>query len=605
MSMTISALLAVFVAVVCGNAGLACVFYMHTHEATTLINKTGMMRAFVRELQTIALLYGTGVESSDRKLPMLLRQMKRQSVQIGTIPGTKNAQMLVHGLEIYVTNFTTAVQEFYLHHNVTLYTSRPLTSLDVNGRYNFLLRIRAGDPHRWRPVIRMMDNQHAVFDRAYNDFNHMASSVVEHANKQNTILLALILISTLCALCVGATCVYVTRLHGNIIQVAATSEMKSDVYKSVLSNLNHELKGFIMRLRHVAEDALPEYENSILSKMMDHLTFALSTLSRRCDSSVAPRHVLVDLRHLAEVVRTMFPDIIVETDSASQLMGDPGYYYAIMHQMVRNARVHGKGQVVLKMSSRSLVVTNGPGMHHARLTALSNADALALCESGKVGTHTSSGQGLRDVQWVSNQIGAEFSLRFVPELVIATLLFCTSVTVHPEGPSEDSVASDASLPAAPRPPLALLVVDDDRIPRIQSKSILKKMAPEIALNGWDQGRHECVHNPRVLVLGHDEPNIADIIAWVRNAVAAGHMVVGLIDYFIEYSGGRVLLGTDVTSAVISACEDLPKDRVALYIRSGNDSIDDEQNYLRHGAHGMISKVLPISTLLEIVQRHVK
>ena len=216
----------------------------------------------------------------------------------------------------------------------------------------------------------------------FSEGAHMASSVVEHANRENAVLVALILISTLCALCVGATCVYVTRLHGNIIQVAATSEMKSDVYKSVLSNLNHELKGFIMRLRHVTEDALPEYENSILSRMMDHLTFALSTLSRRCDSSVSPRHVLVDLCHLAEVVRTMFPDIIVETDGACQLMGDPGYHYAIMYQMVRNACVHGTGQVVLKMNSRSLVVINGPGMHHARLAALSNADALALCESG-------------------------------------------------------------------------------------------------------------------------------------------------------------------------------------------------------------------------------
>ena len=588
------------VIVVCANIGVAIHCYFHAESGTEAVNDMGKMRALTREIQHCTAIYGAGIEENDKMLPMMLANLMAMAQRWEGNRATPHVQ----GLKTYVSAYTTAVDAFYASHNLTLYTSPPLKMLDGNGRYNLLAKVRTDDASNWRPVVRKIHDEVTRFNQYYSEFDSLVEGAVDDVQTRLRVTFALTLSTTLLSMFTILMYIYKANAHAEERARVGATEANARTYRAVLNNLNHEFKGFTVRLRHLTQGTS---KGTALGRMLDHLNFALSTLGRRCDSHASPRKVLVDLHHLAQVVQTMLPDITIETDIKFQLLGDPGYYYAAMYQISRNAHVHGTAPFVMKIDDRGIVMTNSPGKHHARLVKLSAADALVLCESGEVGTVTSSGHGLRDVQWVAGQIGVDFSIQFLPGMVTTSLLFTTATQIsipqiaYPEPPI-DSVAIVVNTPGVTTDtrPVALLVVDDDKIPRMTGKGIAKKLLPEVALDEWDAQRQECIGNPRVCVLGHDEPNIDEIVEWVRSAVATGNRVIALIDYFIEYSGGVVLLGTALITAVLAACKDLPEGSVLMYIRSGNDTVENEQDYIRKGAHGMISKALQTSEVASLI-----
>ena len=579
-------------AIALGNVGVAIYVYIKAENGSNLINSTGKLRALTRHAQHHMTIYGVGSETNDKLLPHILAKLCNLALYTDGIFGGDTAARASEGLVNYVTNYITGVNSFYAFHNITLYTSPVFDTLDVDSRYKYLLQMRYKDPSNWSPVIGKIYDEFTVFKVHYSIFDSMVEDTVGYVNMQQKVLVGLTVTSTLLLMFLGLWYVYLVRSNAKREAFAQITQAKAETYQSVLNNLNHELKGFSMRLRHVAEEALKDTDYVMLDRMLDHLNFSLRTIDQRCNSSLSTSNVLIDLTNLADVVQTMLPDITIETSGKNEVIGDPGYYYAAMYQIARNACIHGMPPFVMKIDECGIVMTNSPGKHHTKLLALSTSDALLLCKSGNVGTVTSSGQGLRDVQQVSQIICADFSIQFVPGMVIASLLF--------REPVLESTMITKSVTLANKRPKAILIVDDDKIPRLQGKGIAKKLLPDVALDEWDPVLQECTGNPRVCILGHNEPNIDQIIKWVRNTIAAGNMVVALIDYFLEYGGGIVLLGTTLMEAVTLACKDLPEGSVILYIRSGNDSVDNEKEYIHAGAHGMISKALKPCAVVDII-----
>ena len=107
-------------------------------------------------------------------------------------------------------------------------------------------------------------------------------------------------------------------------------------------------------------------------------------------------------------------------------------------------------------------------------------------------------------------------------------------------------------------------------------------------------------NERLFVCGHEPPDTSQIELWIRYMLAQNRRIFGLIDFILEYGGGTVMEGTNIVSGLRTTLNDEPRNKIILYMRSGNDTVEDEQLYKAHGADGMISKCTAISDLINIL-----
>ena len=227
-------------------------------------------------------------------------------------------------------------------------------------------------------------------------------AVADIETHQNTVLVITMLMIIIHML---ITCI-MCRLYQYNIAIETSLEVQNDraeVYEKVISNINHEMKGFINRINIVVDcwtSFVPTNVSNDMWNMMKHLGFCLTTIDTRCSSfsnkQILTRKIGVDLEHICSVLQTMLPSIKVMLNSNKSIIGDPAFLYCILYQICRNACIHGVSPVILTYNGTSISVVNNAGRTNEMLSKLTYEEALELCMSGSVGTIVSSGRGLKD-----------------------------------------------------------------------------------------------------------------------------------------------------------------------------------------------------------------
>lgn len=471
-----------------------------------------------------------------------------------------------------------------------------------------------------------------VYPPFYDTFDKETAGYVQEMRSATIVMFCcgnVIIIGFFWVMCMLFKSRGVEHAHMVDAQKAESSAHSSQV---AIRAMNHDMKGMIQRIRDTLETK--DYEQT--DTIMQHFVHVLSTLSVKCEMwsnnncNVNLRNTKFDVRVVMQLIANVLSDIQIETvgSNSTEIIGDESILYIILYQLCRNACVHGSGPrtMVFDTVKGCLELTNGPGKNHGVLVGLSNKAALAVCMSGKVGTNVSSGQGIVEIQALCKLIGANFTLEFkkdpasvktrVSNLVKLEEADCCAVTIcEPlaceKGEIGVGMADVDDQPLSSK--CALLVMDDSRIVRKQSRKIFKEVVRDekdadalvAAVDAaWCNPIDECNFD-RLLVLGDKPPTIMDAIyEWIDKAVKQGYHVIGLIDMNLEYDSGICELGTDVIRQIRTHMSaSIEKDHthtVTLVIRSGNDTIADETQYKEAGADGMISKGQPFKTVVSNV-----
>lgn len=591
-------------------ASVATVFYVREGRSCDVINTAGTIRMYTRYIQKMTIGYGVGSPKNDGDVFIYILRLHKNARMVDGIIGSNDATQLTNDVSQYVYRYTTATDAFYAARGVSL---RLLSLQSHSGRqyelHDKLMEMRRNST-QWTQAVGLLRNETEVFNDFVHRANELVNRVAQDAADSQRVLFGVVIGSISIMLMSLVFFIRVNHLQSvkNIKTVRNSTEVS--VYRKVITNLNHELKGYIVKLRDACESAVANRDSSLLEKLIDHLAHSLSTLNSRgnAEHCTTLRCVPIDIKELAETVQAVLPEIsVIDNRSGGfhNYSGDPGFVYALMYQISRNATVHGTPPYTMQLADHRIIISNGPGKHHAKLMTLNQKECDALCRSGELGTRTSSDQGLRDVDLVCAKIGAKFALRFEQETVTAILDFPRDDSSE-HGSLKSNTIELSILPSdeSTNPqhhPFSCLVLDDDTIPRVQIKSIAKKLMPDVVLD-WDKKTNQCKQS-RVLSWGcKNVPpiEVGTLLEWIQLELATGAFVVMLIDYYIECRGGHVIIGTDLVSAIVSALGS-KRQRALIYIRSGNDSVEDEANYIAHGADGMISKATRINDTIQRIR----
>jgi len=145
--------------------------------------------------------------------------------------------------------------------------------------------------------------------------------------------------------------------------------------------------------------------------------------------------------------------------------------------------------------------------------------------------------------------------------------------------------------------IALMVIDDDKIARLQGPRILQKLTQCDKIVLSEEGT--ITDHPYLYVEGTCVPIVSDLAAWILKREQQGCKVIAVFDQNIELSAGECVLGTDL----IFELRNTFQMNTVFFIRSGNDTCDDEAFYKRKGADGMISKTYKLPRILHMINNH--
>jgi len=145
--------------------------------------------------------------------------------------------------------------------------------------------------------------------------------------------------------------------------------------------------------------------------------------------------------------------------------------------------------------------------------------------------------------------------------------------------------------------IALMVIDDDKIARLQGPRILQKLTQCDKIVLSEEGT--ITDHPYLYVEGTCVPIVSDLAAWILKREQQGCKVIAVFDQNIELSAGECALGTDL----IFELRNTFQMNTVFFIRSGNDMCDDEAFYKRKGADGMISKTYKLPRILHMINNH--
>lgn len=612
--------------------------YIRLYNIPTEIDATGQLRHDLVHFHHMSAVYGLGDTDSDLHVEAYGHHLQ-QTISDGTCAESYK-QYPIYSIS-HALGYIHNVTQFYRSHGIDTSSRNSLVAamaLRVNSTnknmsnaidevqlhtimqmHVFLTDFRHGD--EWLQVIGALRDSNTMISTAVRSID---TCVKVHVKDSKHLMAILFSISGLACTLLIVAFGCMLHLHHLLRKVEHYS-----IYKQVLRNLNHELKGVLCALQGSAiaitdvaiiPPALKEELNDMEASLM-HIGYSLSSLSYRCEPNhESARRIHVNMSKLADTVRGILPQLEVyasDTMGSDCIMGDPSLVYAILYQLCRNACVHGSPPYVLRIRAREIVVENGHGAASDLLTNLSNEDALQRCLSGDMGTIASSGFGLRDVIDLCDAFGITFTLTFLPHGVRA---MCTWPDPPNTLPSTGATLSGVhpapvlcvermrALSTDTRGTTALLILDDQVLPRIQGAPIFKGLNPfhpplSVKLNRQNSTCH--LSHLKVCGVTARECEPGEIVDWLLGTYhdEAVTLTVAILDYLLEFGSGVVISGTSVLAEIVRVLrtKQVNMSKFLIVVRSGNDTHKDEAIYIEAGADMMLSKSLSIGDVIKRIQ----
>jgi len=205
-------------------------------------------------------------------------------------------------------------------------------------------------------------------------------------------------------------------------RITDVHEARESTYTSLLKMLSHDFKGTVLNL----ESQLSQLEgHEALTAELHHILHSIMSIKYRGRLDTV-KHQEADSTRLADLMTTMallFSDVTFNTIAGDvEVVIVPCLLHLVVHQLLRNCRVHGGGQITCSVTvdgGHAVISSwNLPGRNHDRLMA-AGADALQLALSREVGVVSSSGLGLQDIMHIMRICHSEFSIDWLPGGVLA------------------------------------------------------------------------------------------------------------------------------------------------------------------------------------------
>ena len=350
-------------------------------------------------------------------------------------------------------------------------------------------------------------------------------------------------------------------------------EARESTYTSLLKMLSHDFKGTVLNL----ESQLSRLEgHGELTAELHHILHSIMSIKYRY--AMEPwEHQVADSTQLSDSMKTMallFPDVkFSNTDLDLCVQIVPCLLHLVMHQLLRNCRVHGGGQITCSVTveGSSVVIStrNLPGANHNKLMA-AGAQALELALSGVVGLVSSSGLGLQDILHIMRLCNCKFSIDWKTEGVLAQVRI--PIITKPVLPC---IKMDANMS-----PIRVCVLDDQLGPRMASVKLIKLINPEYKAPEKLARFKAIWEDEFVKVAGGDLPDVQDCVQWINRDPMR---TIIFLDRMLEFPA-CVVDG-------LTLIPELSEKGALVVLRSGNDSNEDRDIYIQQGAFGCIGKVL--------------
>ena len=349
-------------------------------------------------------------------------------------------------------------------------------------------------------------------------------------------------------------------------------EARESTYTSLLKMLSHDFKGTVLNL----ETQLSLFEgHEALTAELHHILHSIMSIKYRY--AMEPwTHQEADSTRLTDLMKTMallFPDVefhIVDVDVAIV----PCLLHLVVHQLLRNCRVHGGGKITCSVTVEgdSVIIStrNLPGANHDKLMA-AGTKALQLALSRAMGVVSSSGLGLQDILHIMRLCNCKFSIDWKPEGVLAQVripiirrpvLTCVKI--------EDELMT----------PIRVCVIDDQLGPRMASVKLIKLINPQYEAPAKLARIKAIWEDEFVKVAGVDLTEVQECVQWINRDPMR---TIIFLDRMLEFP-----------ACVVDGLTLIPKLSEfggLVVLRSGNDSNEDRDTYIQQGAFGCIGKVL--------------
>jgi len=355
-------------------------------------------------------------------------------------------------------------------------------------------------------------------------------------------------------------------------QIRDVHEARESMYTSLLKMLSHDFKGTVLNL----ESHLSQLEgHEALTAELHHILHSIMSIKYRY--AMDPRkHQEADSTRLFDLMKTMallFPEVeFSNMDVEAAII--PCLLHLVVHQLLRNCRLHGGGQITCSVTvvGESVIIStwNLPGPNHGRLMA-AGTTALKLAMSRAVGVVSSSGLGLQDIMHITQMCNCQFSIDWKPEGVLAQV----RIPIITRRPVLACVETSNTMT-----PIRVCVIDDQLGPRMASLKLIKMINPQYKAPD-KLSRFEAIwEDDFVKVAGADLPEVQECVQWINRDPMR---TIVFLDRMLEFP----MCVIDGLTLIPELCEL----GALVVIRSGNDSDEDREVYTQRGAFGSIGKVL--------------
>lgn len=381
------------------------------------------------------------------------------------------------------------------------------------------------------------------------------------------------------------------------LQLAKKNDDLMKAYAAMNHNGKRVLNETIFWMQKIESDIAPVMENqsgSLKAACTKLLKIARETklrcrrASKNCrqvlmreaigNNTYEPLQVVTCMRSHLELYSDAYVVVVVDSLVPQWILLDQGVFDIIAGNALSNARVHGKNEGIVHIGCIVdcgrvvLTIRNQPGDNHTKARRVMPTNSIECADAFKtshLGNVDSTFLGLNEITDAVPYLPAgEVSLVFNECEVIFTLSFelaeVAAMGTHP---------TTMPLPNG----TAVICIDDDKCTRLQYKGLVRKLEldPE-----------------KCLVLGEtfDEVKRAPEIV-MQHASRYKNVIVITDQNFDEYESGQEALGTDILEELTAKGFN-----GLMFVRSGNDSVEDIKFYREKGACDVLSKESKVADL---------
>ena len=350
----------------------------------------------------------------------------------------------------------------------------------------------------------------------------------------------------------------------------ALHQAREDAHIALLKVLSHDFKGTVLSL----ESHLAQLQgNAALSAELSHITHSIMSIKYRCSTAPLKQEGLsTALQPMLAQLALLFPEVEFQV-LAIDVAIVPCLLHLALHQLFRNARVHGGGGCTCTVTREAKCVvistSNLPGSNHGKLLD-AGSQAMQLALSGAVGTVSSSSLGLQDISRTMELCSCEFSILWRTHDVLAQIRLPIATRQACINTRNNGVT------------IRMCILDDQLGARMMTPKLVKLVYPDYIMPPKLRKINAVWEDELVKVAGAHFEEVQECIKWVNQAEAPMQTIV-ILDRMLEFPG-CVLDGLDLIS-------DFAASGALVVMRSGNDSDEDKQLYAERGAFGSIDKVL--------------